>query len=179
MRRFDQSSASCQVFTYKEGMLSPLAHDLRISVTSFFIEFERDFIRARFDPDSLRVDCAMVNGARRPDILSEKDRQEIDRNIRKDVLQTDIYRDIIFTSSAITRKGSGYIVDGELALHGKTREITLTAQKEGDFYTAEFRLRQPDYGIKPFSALLGAIKIKPGILVRIMVPARDALEPPG
>ena len=49
-------------------------------------------------------------------------------------------------------------------LHGRSREITL--KRTGDD-EAEVTLHQPDYGIKPYSAMFGALKIKPDIRVRL------------
>jgi hypothetical protein len=38
---------------------------------------------------------------------------------------------------------------------------------------AEIKLHQPDFGIKPFTAALGALKVKPDVVVRVSVP-KDA-----
>ena len=48
---FDASSAECLVLTYKEGLLSAVAHDLRIRVTRFDVEasLSPPSVRARFD----------------------------------------------------------------------------------------------------------------------------------
>jgi hypothetical protein len=53
--RFDEGSADCQVLTYKDGLLSPLGHDLVLGVTRFTIEVEGDRVEASFAADSLRV----------------------------------------------------------------------------------------------------------------------------
>jgi hypothetical protein len=183
MKRFDQTSASCQIFTYKEGLLSVLAHDLRINVTSFVVELGDDdtLIDASFDAGSLHVDCAMVDGLERRDLLSEASMKEIDENILKDVLDAATYRFITFSSGSVTKEDSAYLIKGSLTLHGISREITLTARNEGNYYVAEARLDLPEFGIKPFSALFGAIRIKPGIFIRTALPLgidnRPSLEP--
>lgn len=48
MPRLDASSADCFVFTYKEGLLSAVAHDLKLRVTRFTIDTEGDAVRAEF-----------------------------------------------------------------------------------------------------------------------------------
>lgn len=173
MRHFDQSSAVCHVFTYKEGLLSTFAYDLRISVASFTVELGEDehFIDARFDASSLHVDCAMVNGAERQDILSTWEKETIDRNIIRDVLNSDTYRDILLSSSSVTREDSTYFVKASLTLHGTTRSVSFTVRTENGYHVAEVWLHLPDFGIKPFSAFLGTIKLKPDILIRAMIPA--------
>ncbi len=171
-RRFDQSSAVCQVFTYKEGLLSSIAYDLRINVTSFLIDLGENehFIKARFDAGSMRVDCAMVEGAERPEILSRWEKEEIERNIIKDVLDTETYKDILLASSSVKKEDSTYFVKASLMLHGTEREISFTVKEEEKSYRADVLLHLPDYGIRPFSTLFGAIRLKPDILIRVRSP---------
>jgi len=174
MLRVDQSTAVCQIFTYKAGMLSGLAHDLRISVTSFVIGLggTDHFISARFDTRSLRVDCAMVNGRERPDILSARDQDDINNNIIREVLHTDLYPEILLLSSVVNKQESDYLVTGQLVLHGQTREISFVVRKENKRqYVADVSLHLPDFGIAPYSTLFGAIRIKPDILIHIVIPA--------
>lgn len=170
--KFDQSSSRCYVFTYKEGLLSGFGHDLRVAVTSFIIELAEDAgsIRARFDADSLRVDCAMKNGETLPGALTTSDRNEIDEAILKKVLETDRYKDIVMVSSSVMREDSSYKIDAALTLHGRTREISFTVRKEEARHIADFWLHLPDFGIEPFSTLFGMIRIKPDILVRVIIP---------
>jgi hypothetical protein len=178
MKHFDQTSATCQIFTYKEGPLAVLAHDLRITVTSFVIEVGDDYtlVDARFDAGSLHVDCAMVDGVERRDLLSLESMKEIDENILKDVLDAATYRYISFRSASVTKEDSSYRITGTLSLCGKEREILFTVQDKGNYYEAEMRLHLPDFGIKPFSALFGAIRIKPDILIRMTIPASEPLH---
>jgi hypothetical protein len=181
MQRFDQSSAICRIFTYKEGILSYLAHDLRINVTSFSISLggKDHFLEAYVDTRSLRVDCAMENGVERPGLLSSRDRNDIDKNIIKDVLHTDKYPDSILFSSSVKKEGENYVVKADLTLSGRKQEISFDVRKEDSkHYAADVRLHLPDFGIKPFSALLGAIKIQPDILVHIEIPTDGIPEDP-
>jgi polyisoprenoid-binding protein YceI len=170
--KFDQSSAKCYVFTYKEGLLSGLGHDLRIAVTSFSVEVAQDTgsISARFDAGSLRVDCAMRDGGACADVLTGKDKKEIDESIARKVLETGKYKDILLTSSSVTKEDSSYAVKAVLTLHGRTNEISFSVRREGDYHVADFLLHLPDFNIKPFTALFGLIKIKPDIQIRVMIP---------
>ncbi len=172
MPHFDAATAECLVFTYKEGLLSAIAHDLEIRVERFDVDVDEAAlaVRARFDPASLRVVTALREGAPMPGALSNADKSKIEQNIRDDALETREHAEIRFVSSAITREGKGARIAGDLTLHGKTRPVTLEARAEGDRLVAEVRLHQPDFGIKPYSAMLGALKIKPGVLVRCALP---------
>jgi hypothetical protein len=174
MQRVDQSVAVCQIFTYKEGMLSGLAHDLRVSVTSFVIDLggPDHFISASFDTRSLRVDCAIVDGRERPDILSRRELDDINNNIIREVLQTGTYPEIVLLSSSVIKQEADYLVTGQLSLHGQTRGISFAVRQENKRqYVVDVILHLPDFGIVPFSALFGAIRIKPDILVHITIPA--------
>lgn len=181
MQRFDQTSAVCQLFTYKEGVLSYLAHDLRISVTSFIIEIDGTdhFIDARFDARSLRVDCVIENNRERPDLLSPRDRDEIDNIIIRDLLHPDRYPEIVLVSSSFSEVDGNYLVNGPLSLHGQTKEVSFVVQKgDSRLYVSDIRLHLPDFGITPFSAFLGAIKVKPDVLVHVEIPI-DSVDGPG
>jgi hypothetical protein len=179
MNRFDQTSATCQIFTYKDGFLSALAHDLRINVTSFVIELgdNDSSINARFDAGALRADSAMADGVERRDLLSAASLKEVDDNILKDVLDASHHRYITFCSSSVTKEDSSYLIRGTLTLRGKETEIIFAARNEDDCYVAETRLNLPDFGIKPFSALFGAIKIKPHVLIRVALPLNTDNRP--
>jgi hypothetical protein len=179
MAHLDASNAECLVFTYKEGLLSAVAHDLEIRVERFDLDVDDASlaVKARFDPTSLRVVAAVVGGAPNPATLSEGDRRKIEENIAGDVLHVLRHRTIEFTSTSVRPEGEGYRVEGDLALHGTTRPLSFVAKPAGDRVVAEISLHQPSFGIKPYSAMLGALKIKPEVLVRCsvaraLVPAR-------
>ncbi len=174
MQRLDQSSAVCDVLTYKEGLLSSFAHDLRIKVTSFNIDLggTDNFIRAEFDVRSLRVECAVVDGKDRPDLLSDRDRDEINKIIVSEVLDTEKHPAIYLVSSSVGKDDSQYLVRGHLTVNGEKREISFTVRKEdGAHYVTDVSLHLPDFGIKPFSTLFGAVRLKPDILIHISIPA--------
>lgn len=168
MPRFDPTNAECLVFTFKEGLLSAIAHDLKIRVASFSVEHDEAAGRvvARFDARSLRVVTAMKDGAESPGALSDGNKAEIERTIRKEVLDDARHPEIVFTSSAIVAAGGAHRVEGTLALHGRTRAIVITVENEGARKVATARIHQPDFGIKPYSAMLGTLKIKPDVEIR-------------
>ncbi len=173
MPRFDARNADCFVFTYKEGLLSPLAHDLKIRVTRFEIEVAEDLTRieASFDPNSLRVVCAMRNDIEAPQVLRAKDIREIEANITRKVLETNRYREIRFTATVIEGLDDGaWRVQGDLCLHGRTRPISFEVVTAEGRYSCRVRLHQPDFGIRPFSAMFNTLKIRPDLFVAVSVP---------
>ncbi|MHB8872267.1 MAG: YceI family protein [Myxococcaceae bacterium] len=173
MAHFDQSNADCLVFTYKEGLLSAVAHDLELRVTRFALDVDdaTRSVKASFEPDSLKVVGARKNGMTVPGSLSPKDVREIEANIAKDVLQPKANPELRFESSKVTEQAGGLEVKGALFLHGRRKDLSFAVRREGARWVAEVRLQQPDFGIRPYSAMFGTLKIKPEVLVRLSVPA--------
>lgn len=174
MPRFDASSAECQVFTFKEGLLSPIAHDLRIAVTRFEIEVaeDRSSVRATFDATSLRVETARKDGRDNPGALGAGDKRKIEGNIADDVLEVRRHREAKFESTQVRPRGEDEAtIDGKLTLHGVTRPLSIVARKTDGKWVAEVRLHQPDYGIKPYRAAMGTLRIQDDVTVRVALPA--------
>jgi hypothetical protein len=188
--RFDETSAECMVSTFKEGLLSAVAHDLRIRVQRFSIEIDvaagksndgsvdeivaATAIRATFDPSSLLVVGAVSNGTLRDDVLGDDDRRKIQRSILDDVLHARVHTGILFESTSVQGHGDRHRVGGELRLHGVTRSIAFEVCRVGDHLVAEATLHQPAFGIRPFTAMLGTLRIKPDVRVRCAVPMSRA-----
>lgn len=173
MARYTQNDAEALVFTFKDGLLSKVAHDLKVSVTRFSVDFDPSSskIEADFDPTSLRVINAVHDGAEDPKALSDSDKEKIAAQIQKDVLETDRHSTVRFTSTQVVRRpDGGYSIKGDLTLHGTTRPISAESRVEGGRQVAEVELNQPDYGVVPYKAMMGTLKVKPAVRVRISVP---------
>jgi polyisoprenoid-binding protein YceI len=165
MPTFDASSAQVRIFTDKEGLLSAVAHDLELDVRTFRIDLADDSLRATFDPASLRVLHALKDG-HPTTALGAKDKADIEASVQKEVLATRRFPTIELASTALHRDGPRATVTAQLTLHGTTRSVTFSAIESSGQWVAEVPLHQPDFGIKPYSALFGALKVKPGIRVR-------------
>lgn len=170
--QLDAATADCLVFTYKEGLLSAVAHDLQIRVQDFAIALDDAVwhLEARFDPTSLCVVGVMRNGVVHPDELSEGDRQTIERTIGRDVLQADRHPVVRFTSTAAEARGTTLAVSGTLTLHGETRTLLVLVRREASGWIAEVRLHQPDFGIQPYRAMLGTLRVRADVVVRVTIP---------
>lgn len=173
MPTYDAATATCHVFTFKEGVLSAVAHDLRIRAERFAIAIDEaaGTVEARVFADSLRVDCAMKGGREDFDALSDRNKREIQGNIVDDVLHARRHPEIVFRSTAITGEGDERNIEGTLSLYGTERPLRAIARRQAGRWTAEVELHQPDFGIKPYSAMLGTLKIRPVVRVRVSVPA--------
>jgi hypothetical protein len=168
---FDQSSAECLLFTYKDGLLSAIAHDLILRVTRFDGEVDDQSlaIQLRCDASSLRVVSALQGGSP-ADLLNDSDKRKIEQNIVDEVLEAASFPEIRFVSSSVSKEEDGFHVEGSLTLHGQTRAISVKSHLEGERQVARVPIHQPDYGIKPYSAMLGTLKVKPEVTVQIALP---------
>jgi len=173
MAHYDQGNGECLVFTFKEGLLSAVAHDLKIRVGRWELRRDGDdgAVEASFDPSSLTVVCAMRDGRDALGAVSARDAQKIEASIRSDVLLASQHREIRFRSTRVEPQGDGYQIEGELTLAGRGRKLAARVTRQGGQLVTEVRLHQPDFGIKPFSAMFGTLKIKPEVVVRLSVPA--------
>ena len=172
MPSYDSTSAECFVFTFKEGLLSPVAHDLRLRITRFSLEVDAGTtsVVAKFDTNSLLVDCPMKDGAENPSALSASDKQKIAGQIREDVLHSSQHPEAVFRSRTVTaRADGGYDLEGDLTLHGVTKALSAQTQLVAGRQQLELRLHQPDFGITPYRAMLGTLKIQADVTIRITV----------
>lgn len=167
------TAATIHVFTYKDGLLARLAHDLRLSLRRFEIERDGDELRARFWPASLAVDGVVVRGgAIDGAALSDGDKRKIAGNIRDSVLSLDRFPEASFRGRVVD---GGAAVDGELTLVGRAVPLRVAVQTSGGRLRAEVPLVPSRWGITPYKALAGAIKLQDRVLVTLDLPA-DAAE---
>ena len=70
---------------------------------------------------------------------------------------------IRFTASDITKVADGYRLSGTVEIHGTSRPevIDLKVEDRGDTWamSAQAAVTQSDFGVKPYSLLMGAIKV--------------------
>lgn len=172
MPTFDAESADCRVFTYKEGLLSAVAHDLELRVDTFSVEVsdDRSSVTGTFDLRSIHVVDAIVEGKRSPGTISGKDKTKIESNVTSEVIDARRHPEARFESSEVREVDAGWEIRGTLELAGRKREIIVPVHRDEGKAVGEISVHQPDWGIKPYSAMFGALKIRPEIKIRIEVP---------
>lgn len=173
---FTEADAELLVFTRKEGLLSRLGHDLKLTAGRFRIEVgESDGtqrpIEASCETTSLRLVCALRDGRDDPGELSASDRADIEQKLHRDVLESARYPSARLSAVA-TAAGTGYELRGTLELHGQRRPVVIAARPSDDRVVAELVLHQPHFGIRPFSAALGALKVHADVRLVVRIPAR-------
>ncbi len=168
--QYDQNSAKCRVFTFKEGLLSKIAHDLELDVTSFRVDVDGGQVRAEVDATSLRVLHALKDGAPNASALSDDDKRKIEGQIAEDVLHAKEHPTITFVSEALSESGSGHTVSGSLTLNGVTKPLSATSSVSNGEEVVEVTLNQPTWDITPFKAMMGTLKVQADVKVRLLLP---------
>jgi polyisoprenoid-binding protein YceI len=141
-------------------MAQKVGHDLIIEVEQWqaTVEVGEDgeprSISLEADPTSLKV----LEGHRGVKPLTDSDRTEIRSNIDKKILGG---QPIKFSSSAVKRSGDNLIVQGDLTMAGSTRPASFELQldREGRI-SGMLPVTQSEWGIKPYRALMGALKVR-------------------
>lgn len=162
MPTFDAEAVDCRVSVFRDGVAKSMGHDVDLRVTRLSLDVaDDDTITADFEADSLQV---VSEGP------SEADRQKIAGNAA-DTLGARKFSKITFRSTSVERDGDSATIKGDLTLHGVTNPISVQAHDDGKCWSAELTLDQTKFGIKPFSAMLGALKIKSEVKIHISVPS--------
>lgn len=159
--KFGPDNASLHVETGRSGAAAKAGHDLIIDVTSWEATLEvgdNSSLTLSADPTSLRV----REGKGGMQALKDDDKDDIHKTIDKDVLKQ---KDVTFTSSSVEPAGDGLKVSGELEMAGKSKPVSFELSESGGTITGSATLDQTDWGIKPYSALFGALKVNDEVKV--------------
>ena len=169
MTALGPDNGTLTVRTGKAGAASKAGHNLVIEVTRWQGTLTDDTVELTADARSLRVRSG--SGGISP--LGDEEKASIAQSIDEDVLKGGA---IAFRSRAVDVAPDGTLrVTGDLDLLGRTRPVTfdLAAGDDGRL-TGSTRFKQTDWGIKPYSALFGTLKVADEVEVGI-----DARLPPG
>ena len=178
----DTRASQFTVQAFAGGLISAIAHSPKIAIRDWSGEatFDSDTLQAgslriKVKPDSLEV----------LDELSERDRHELHRVMKQEVLESTKFPDIIFESFEIKAeavKADTYrvTVQGMLKLHGETEQHRFSAQVSIGVDSAraygEFTLLQSHYGIRIASIAGGTMKLLDELKFTFYVVARKQSE---
>ncbi|WP_433180570.1 YceI family protein [Actinoallomurus sp. CA-150999] len=148
--------------TSRSGVGRKVGHDLTIEVTRWSGEAVVD----PADPASLsvtvsaEVDSLKVRegtGGVKP--LTDSDRAEIEKTAREKILRAAQHPEITFRSTGAEGAPEAFTLTGELTIMGRTHPIAVRGAVADDRVHGGAAVVQTQWGIKPYSALLGALKL--------------------
>ncbi|MEU6646423.1 YceI family protein [Saccharomonospora sp. NPDC046836] len=159
------------VRTSRTGLGARAGHDLTIEA----IDWSADVTVRATDPgqssvtveigvDSLEVRSG--SGGVKP--LTASDRAEIRKNLQSKVLHSDQYPKITFRSTRVSGGATALEIAGELTIMSRTEPIIVhaTVGEDGQV-TGRATVAQTRWGIKPYSALLGALKLADEVSIEV------------
>jgi polyisoprenoid-binding protein YceI len=175
---FGPQNGSLLLHTRRQGMAASVGHDLTIEAGQWSAEVDvadhadDGRIGARIDVGSLTV--LKGTGGAMP--LTDGNRQEIERNARK-ALNVDRFPQATFESSRISGSPSHAVIDGTLKLHGaEASQQVEVDQIAPDRYRLRATVAQTQFGVKPYSAFFGALKLRDEVEIEVEV-SIDASAP--
>jgi polyisoprenoid-binding protein YceI len=152
--------------TYRSGLAAQAGHDLTIDVTRWSGQVDSDRLDATIDLTSLAI--REGRGGIKP--LTDRDRRDITGQAAKS-LDTGRYPEASFSATGLTPDAAGGgAIDGTLTLHGQSRPLRLTVTRTGDGqYRATASVVQSQFGIKPYSGMFGALKLRDEVELEVTV----------
>ncbi|MEV5747966.1 YceI family protein [Actinoallomurus sp. NPDC052308] len=170
-------SGSLLLRTSRSGVGRKVGHDLTIEVTRWSGEAAVDptdpaslSVNVDAEVDSLRV--REGTGGVKP--LTDSDRAEIEKNAREKILHAGAHPLITFRSSGAQGTPESFTLTGELTIMGRTRPLTVRGGVADDRVRGRATVVQTQWGIKPYSALLGALKLADEVEVEFDLALRAA-----
>jgi polyisoprenoid-binding protein YceI len=180
--RVNRRESRFTVQAFAEGLFSAFGHNPKLSTRDFAGE-------VHFHPD--RLESSALQFSVNPDSLSlsddvsEKDRREIERMMKDDVLEISTYPEIAFRSQSVTadRIYEGFYrvkISGRLTLHGVIRDHMIDTQvrliENGLRAEGETTLLQSDYDIKRVSVAGGTLKVKDEVKLSFLIVAEKSKD---
>lgn len=155
-KAIDTRRSTITIHVGKAGLFSAMAHDHTVSApisSGTIVDSEPRRVEFRIETAKMTV---------KPDPkVDAKDQATIQKHMEELTLETKKFPEIAFRSTRIQKLPDGqWKVDGDLSLHGVTRQVSLTVKQTGDSYTTHSVLKQTDFGITPISIAGGMIKVK-------------------
>jgi polyisoprenoid-binding protein YceI len=157
--RLGPDDGTLSVRTKRTGAAAKAGHDLLIEVTAWeaTLQVGDDAADTSIELEADGASLHVREGTGGIQSLGDNDKASIRQSIDDDVLKGQA---ITFRSTAVTGADGGLTVEGELTLAGATRPLgfDLAVGDDGRL-SAVAVVKQTDWGMKPYSALFGALKV--------------------
>lgn len=177
-----QGDGDLLLHTTCEGPAARLGHDLTLLVQRW-----RGTVEVGAEPVDCRLDVTVQlnslivresRGGAKP--MSDRDRRDIERNAAKS-LRVGEHPELRFLSTGVTGSWTEGEIAGDLTLNGRTQQqvfqvVVLNGQRppagreEADCRVRlGAEIRQSRFGIKPYSTMVGALRLADAVLVEVAV----------
>lgn len=82
-------------------------------------------------------------------------------------LKSSKFGEIVFAADDVTPVDGGYRLSGTLTICGTDRPHTVEVTAEGATVAGESAVTQTDFGVKPYSLMMGALKVADEVVVAL------------
>ncbi|GDX82468.1 hypothetical protein LBMAG42_42790 [Deltaproteobacteria bacterium] len=152
-----------EVLTFRDrSLLSAIAHDLCFDAAPM-VRVEGAQVTVRCRVDGLRVRGKVTGGAVAQ--LAQRDREQIEATLRREVLHAERNAEIVFEGE-LSAQG----VHGSLQLNGRALPLELPILASAGRVRGEVELVPSRWGVAPYSAMFGALKVQDRVVVRFDLP---------
>jgi polyisoprenoid-binding protein YceI len=157
--RLGPGNATLSVQTRRGGAAAKAGHDLEMHVTAWeaTLEVGEDGGATRVELTADAASLRVQQGTGGMQALGDDDKDNIHQTIDDEVLQR---RDIVFRSTRVESTTAGLSVEGDLTLADATQPVAFDlAVGDDGTLAATAVVTQSRWGMKPYSALWGALKV--------------------
>ncbi|WP_369250850.1 YceI family protein [Streptomyces sp. R41] len=182
--RLGPSTGRLLIKTGRAGLGRRAGHDLTIEATRWSGEAVvavgdpgRSSVSVTVETDSLQV--REGTGGLKP--LSDTDRAEIKRTLAGEaLLHIAQHPTIAFRSTLVAGTLQSFEITGDLTIKGRTHPVTVRGKGNGDgLLRGSAIVRQSTWGIKPYTAFLGALRLADDVRVEFDVARLEPADNPG
>ena len=163
-RKLGPHNARLTVHTKRTGRVAKAGHDLTIEVRAWEGTLDlgdKPSVSLVVESTSFKV----VEGSGGIQALDDDDKANIEQTIDDEVL---LKRKIKFQSTEVKADGNRLTVRGDLRLMMNSRPLTFDLELSDDGrLTGGAVVTQSDWGMKPYTALFGSLKVADEVEVRI------------
>jgi polyisoprenoid-binding protein YceI len=177
--RFGPDNSRLILKTTRAGLASKAGHDLTIEVTRWSAhaavpdEDQRGLAAATISAQADLSSLTTREGTGGAVPLSQSDCDEIDKTARR--ILAGRTATATFESSRITVQPDGGEIEGTLTLNGVSRPLQLRVTEQGPGrYQGAGTVVQSAHDIKPYSAFLGALKLRDEVTLEIEIDLAQA-----
>jgi polyisoprenoid-binding protein YceI len=160
-------SGQLLVKTARTGMGAKAGHDLTIEVTRWHgtaTVNSADPAAASVEVTAEVASFEVRQGTGGVKPLTGGDRAEIKRTLEK-ILEAGRYPEISFAAAGVSGGEDGFRIEGNLTIKGMARPVTVQGRLAGDRAEGSAVITQSVWGIKPYSAFFGALKLRDEVTV--------------
>ncbi|MFT3714575.1 MAG: YceI family protein [Gordonia sp. (in: high G+C Gram-positive bacteria)] len=151
-----------------EGRAARTGHNLEIRMDEWTATAETD---GDGHPTSVRLsvplDSMEVVGAQGGLTMMTKSEKKVARGNALKSMNAKKNTTVEYVSSDVQRDGDTYAVSGQLTINGITRAHPLTVTANGAAFSCETVVAQTNFGIKPYSLMMGALKVADQVTISI------------